>query len=347
MYSASEKRTLAWREFSILKPTLTARKLSNFSKITSSFYLSQLTGKVFHKGMPVSVGVEPTTFCNLRCPECPSGLRSFTRPQGMLNMEHFEQLMKEISPELMYLLMYFQGEPYLNTNFLNMVEIANRMNIFTSTSTNAHFLTEDKAKETIKSGLKRLIISIDGTTQEVYESYRVGGQLSKVIEGTKNIIRLKKEMKSETPFVLLQFLVVKPNEHQIPEVFALGKSLGVDKIGLKTAQIYDFEQGNPLIPEQNQFSRYIKEANGKWKIKNQLKNQCWKLWQGAEITWDGRVLPCCFDKDAKYEMGKFPETSFKEIWHSVAYQTFRAQILKGRKNIDICQNCTEGTKIWA
>jgi radical SAM protein with 4Fe4S-binding SPASM domain len=86
--------------------------------------------------------------------------------------------------------------------------------------------------------------------------------------------------------------------------------------------------------------------DGQYHLKNSLKNQCWKLWHGAEITWDGRVLPCCFDKDAQYEMGSLQDKSFAEIWRSQPYQDFRAQLLRSRKEIDICRNCSEGTRVW-
>src|SRR5439155_7274651 len=122
-----------------------------------------------------------------------------------------------LSKELLYLVFYFQGEPYLNPDFLDMVKYASSKKIYTATSTNAHYLNDETAKRTIESGLDRLIISIDGTTQEVYQQYRVGGRLNKVLEGTKNIVKWKKELRSKTPFIIFQFLVVKPNEHQIED----------------------------------------------------------------------------------------------------------------------------------
>jgi radical SAM protein with 4Fe4S-binding SPASM domain len=297
--------------------------------------------------MPATLGIEPTTYCNLRCPECPSGLRSFTRPTGMLDPDNFKQFVDEVHKDLIYLILYFQGEPYLNPGFLDMVEYAASKKIYTATSTNAHYLTDENAKKTIESGLSRILISIDGTTQETYSSYRIGGKLEKVLEGARNIVKWKKELNSPTPVIVFQFLVVKPNEHEIEEVQRLGKEIGVDKVALKTAQIYDYEQGSELIPMLDQYSRYRLNPNtGKYEIKNNLLNHCWKLWQGAEITWDGRVLPCCFDKDAQHEMGKMPEYSFRSIWKNQAYDTFRKQIIKGREEIDICRNCTEGTKVW-
>ena len=83
----------------------------------------------------------------------------------------------------MYLIFYFQGEPYLNPDFLDMVKYASGKKIYTATSTNAHYLNDANARRTIESGLDRLIISIDGTTQETYQQYRVGGHLNKVLEG--------------------------------------------------------------------------------------------------------------------------------------------------------------------
>ena len=119
-------------------------------------------------------------------------------------------------------------------------------------------------------------------------------------------------------------------------------------MSIKTAQVYDYENSEGWIPDDEKLSRYKKDKNGEYVIKNKLYNHCWKLWHGAEITWDGRVLPCCFDKDAQYEMGRFPEDAdFRTIWQGEAYRAFRTQLLDSRKNIDICSNCTEGTKVWA
>jgi radical SAM protein with 4Fe4S-binding SPASM domain len=296
--------------------------------------------------MPVALAVEPTTSCNLRCPECPSGLRSFTRPTGMLRKDMFEKLLAEIGDTLMYLTFYFQGEPYLHKDFLGMVRLATSRKIYTSTSTNAHYLTPENALETVKSGLDRLIVSIDGTTQEVYQQYRIGGKLNKVLEGTRNIMLAKKEMKSSTPHVIFQFLVVKPNEYQMQDVRKLAKELGVDELRFKTAQIYDYENGSDLIPENDRFSRYKKGLNGQWSIKSKLIDHCWKMWHSAVITWDGIVVPCCFDKDAEYRMGNVSEASFQEVWYSENYKGFRDSLIGGRKNIEMCKNCTEGTKIW-
>ncbi len=327
---------------------LTLRRIWNAGKVFSSFYLSKWTKKPLQWGYPISISFEPTTSCNLRCPECPSGLRAFTRPTGMLQKDFFRDTIDQIHKDLLYLIFYFQGEPYLNPSFLDMVQYAHSKGIYTATSTNAHYLNDSNARRTVESGLDRLIISIDGTTQEVYQQYRVGGKLEKVLEGARNIVKWKKELNSKTPFVFFQFLVVKPNEHQLDEIRALAKEIGVDEVRFKTAQVYDYENDpNKLIPENEKFSRYRKDARGEYKFKNSLPNHCWRLWHATVISWDGLVVPCCFDKDAQHQLGDLKNKPFREIWQSPQYKGFRTGLLKSRKNIDICANCSEGTKVWS
>ena len=326
---------------------LTFRRLWNAAKLLSSFYVTKYKKSPVQWGYPMTVSIEPTTACNLRCPECPSGLRSFTRKTGNLKKDFFTKTIDEMYKELIYLIFYFQGEPYINPDFLDMVSYANQKGIYTITSTNGHFLNDKNSKKTIESGLDRLIISVDGTTQETYENYRKEGNLEHVLEGARNIVKWKKELKSKTPHIIFQFLVVKPNEHQIPEIYKLAEEIGIDEVKLKTAQVYDYEHGNSLIPTIEKYSRYHKKEDGTYRVKNEMLDHCWKLWHACVISWDGLVLPCCFDKDAIHRLGDLKKKPFKEVWHGELYNEFRTTLLKGRDQIEICTNCTEGCKVWA
>ena len=294
----------------------------------------------------MAVSIEPTTACNLGCPECPSGLKKFTRNTGNLKLEMNKKIIDELQHHLLYINYYFQGEPYINPFFLDMVSYAHSKNIYTSTSTNAHFLDETNAMKTVQSGLDRLIISMDGITQETYEKYRVNGELQKVLQGTENIIRAKKKLKSKTPHVIFQFLVVAPNEHQIEEAKMLAKNTGDDEIRFKTAQLYDYKNGNKLMPKNEKYSRYILQKDGTYRLRNKMENSCWRMWSSCVITWDGKIVPCCFDKDAHHQLGDITKTKFNDVWFSDKFNRFRQEIIFDRSKIDICKNCSEGTKVW-
>ena len=320
---------------------ITPQRWYNLVKLYISYYLSRYTGQMRHRGNPFTISIEPTTSCNLRCPECPSGLRKFTRDTGEISLDMYQQVIDQLHPDLFYLILYFQGEPYLHPLFFHMAEYAREKKIYTSTSTNAHFLSDHLARKTVESGLDRIIISLDGLDQETYEKYRVGGSVKKVIEGTRNLVRWKKALKSQTPFIILQFIVFSTNEHQLPMLRKMAKELGVDKLELKTAQVYNYEEGNPLIPQNGSYSRYKKKDADKYIIGNPLYNHCLRMWRGCVITWDGLVVPCCFDKDATHRLGDLKEQGFNEIWRGEAYDKFRKQLFSARSEIDICRNCTE------
>ena len=325
---------------------LTLNRVLNFILLVIGYLLSRLFKTPIQLGMPAYVSIEPTTACNLGCPECPSGLKKFTRPTGKMDLALHENWLDQLAKTALYITYYFQGEPFLHPQFLGLIRAAKKRKLYTASSTNAHFITEKLAEEIVVSGLDQLIISVDGVSQEVYQQYRVNGSLSKVWEGTINLVKAKQKFNSKVPNLIFQCLAVKPNEHEIPLIFDKAKEFGVDEVRIKTAQLYDFEHGNPLLPVNEDYSRYQRNNEGIYKLKNPGGNHCWRMWSGTVITWDGKVVPCCFDKDATHRMGELMNETFDHIWKNKSYQRFRKTILTQRNKIEICRNCSEGSNFW-
>jgi radical SAM protein with 4Fe4S-binding SPASM domain len=237
--------------------------------------------------------------------------------------------------------MYFQGEPYLHPGFHAMVAYARSKKIYVATSTNGHYLNDENAEATIRSGLNRLIISLDGTDQQTYSRYRIGGDYNTVTAGVKRLASWKQKLGVKHPYIIIQFLVLSTNEHQSEAIRKLGMELGADEVQLKTAQLNSFTSGNPLMPGDKKFSRYIALPDGTFKPSGKLRNRCFRMWTSPVITWDGEVVPCCFDKNADYQMGKIGTANFKEIWKSPEYEKFRTHIRYSRKSVDMCCNCQQ------
>lgn len=290
-----------------------------------------------------SLSIEPTNICNLSCIECPTGTSTLQRNKGEISLDLFSNIITQTKKTLMSLILYFQGEPLLYKGFFDIVRVAKANNIYTITSTNGHYLTNENCEELIDSKLDELIISLDGTNQEVYEKYRKGGNFKKVISGIETLIKTKQNKKSKTPFISLQFLVFKHNENQIENFKSLANNIGADKYEIKSAQIYDYKTSTNIttIPK---YSRY-KSVGNKNIIKNKLKNKCWRMWSSSVITWDGIFVPCCFDKDAKHRFGNIKDKPILDIWKSNERYSFANKIRANRKSIDICKNCTEGMKL--
>ena len=320
---------------------LTFGRIVNLIRIYFSFWISAILKKPIISGVPISFAIEPTNSCNLCCKECPTGTGELKRKKGSLNEISFQKILSKIPKETMLLNFNFQGEPFLNEQTTKFITEAVKRNFYTSISTNAHFAGEETAKNIVKSGLNRIIVSLDGTNDETYKLYRSGGDFETVIKNIRFLLNAKKEQKSKTPHIILQFIVLKSNEHQIEEVKKLGKILGVDKVELKTAQIIHFDGIEDSIPSNSKYSRYTKNCSGKFELKKKLKNRCFKMWSSAVICWDGTLVPCCFDKDADFPIGNFIESDFNTLWKNENYNKFRKQILEKRKSIDICCNCNQ------
>ncbi len=295
---------------------------------------------------PIALSLEPTTACNLGCSQCPSGLKSFSRPTGNLPIEEGKKWLTELKDYLFYVNFYFQGEPLIHPKLSELIEHANTLNVRSAISTNGHFLSEKKCQELIDAQLSKIIISLDGLTQESYEKYRSGGELDKVLKGIKTLKRKKKENKAAWPLIEVQFIVFKQNEHEIPQLKKAAKNLGADVLSLKTAQIYDQSSAEELLPKNKKHLRYNQNETGEYVLKNTFENQCWRMWSSAVITQNGAVVPCCFDKDAEYEMGDLQSDDYKNILNGTTYKAFRQRVFSDRKSIDICRNCSEGSKIY-
>jgi radical SAM protein with 4Fe4S-binding SPASM domain len=325
---------------------LTWRRLANACLLALSYGFSLLLRRPIVWGRPVSFSFEPTTACNLRCPECISGLRAFTRPTGKASLAVYEQTLDQMAPTAFSLTLYFQGEPLIHPGFFEMVRLAKSRGLFVMTSSNGHFFSWEKAKETVQSGLDQLIISVDGATQSSYAAYRKGGKLDLVVEGIGYLAEWKKRLNSRSPKIVIQVLAFRQNESELAELRRLGLSWGGDEVKIKSAQILDPGKDQFRIPRNTNWSRYQKTGQSGYQLKSPIHNRCKRLWFSTVFTWDARVLPCCFDKDAQQAMGTLEDEPFGTIWRGSRYQQFRQSVLKDRKQHDMCRNCSEGCRVW-
>jgi len=330
-----------FRYYIALIKSLNLHRLSNLFLVEAGYFLSRIFRIPIVAGRPWAASIEPTTSCNLRCTECPTGMQSLTRPKGNMTLDVFQKILDKLSPDLFYLTLYFQGEPLLNPHFTKMVQLARSRRIFVATSTNGHFLNDISIGEIIKSGLNHLIISLDGLDQQTYEKYRVKGNLKTVMEGISSLVAAKKELNSITPFIELQFLVMRHNEHQMKQMRKFAKQAGVDKLAFKTAQVYNFDTESSIIPDLKSKSRYRQTFDGKWVMTKKIRNRCHRIWSSLVITWDGKVVPCCYDKNADHQTGNLLEEPLSMIWKNEVYFIFRKQVLKNRSETEICRNCGE------
>jgi radical SAM protein with 4Fe4S-binding SPASM domain len=284
---------------------------------------------------PNFASYEPTNICNLACEMCPSGKGLLKRPRGTADMDLYRKFITENCKTLTNIMLHFQGEPLMCQQLGEMIAFARENRIHTMFSTNGQLLAQ--SIDLIRDARPdHIIVSLDGLTDETYTKYRVGGKVQNVFDGLEKLSQLPTK---ERPYIELQFLVFSHNEHEIPELQKLKKKYRIDKITLKSAQIYEESQID-FLPENQEYSRY-NISNGKVKLKKKAENHCKRLIFGTVVCFDGRVVPCCFDKDAEHEFGNISNQSLAEIRNSEKFRNFVKQVFTQRNGIEICNNCTE------
>ena len=321
---------------------LTPRRIGNIIKTATSFALSAASGKVIVWGIPPVLTIEPANVCNLRCPLCTTGSGEMKRIRGNMTLDTFQSIMNKFGDDIFFLLIYHQGEPYINPHFLDFVKIAKQNNIYVTTSTNGHYFTPENIKATIESGLDSMIVSIDGITHDTYARYRVRGTLDQVISGTKELMQMRRTLKRRTPNVAIQFLVMKHNEHEIPEIRKLAAEIGVDRLLIKNIEVHNAAEAEEWLPANKSFRRYNFDGENLI-VKGAEKKSCTRPWLSTLVNWDGEVVPCCFDKNGDHPMGNIHiQGDAHTIWKGEPFTGFRKQLLDDRRKIDICRNCNQG-----
>lgn len=325
---------------------LTLRRVWNAAKVLASFLLSALTKKTIVWGVPPILTIEPTNVCNLRCPLCVTGNGSMERANGRMDLSTYQRLIDELADRALYVVLFHQGEPYLNRQFNEFVAYANHRGLYVTTSSNAHYFDAKTAEATVASGLDTIIISVDGATQETYSRYRVGGELQKVLDGTRQLVAAKKRLRSKTPYIYLQFIVMQHNEHELAAMEELAAELGVDRFLKKTVQVETLAEAQEWLPSAEKFRRYHLTAEN-FTVKGGGKGACPRPWLTTLVNWDGTTVPCCFDKNGHHVSGDMKTApNFAAVWKSAAAENFRDTLLNRRETIDMCRNCNQGLGLF-
>jgi len=299
-------------------------------------------GRLEPAGYPSILMVEPTNLCNLKCELCPTGQGTLRAPRGSMKLANFKKIIDECGPYLLNLTLWNWGEPFLNRRVYDMIEYAKKRRIFVRVSTNGHLLKDSKNIErVVRSGMDELIFSLDGASRETFMKYRKSGDFEAVMDNLKKLVETKRRMKSRTPFIEIQFIVMRHNEHEIGKIRKLARDMGVDALKLKTVNL-DMESAGheeknaKYLPKEWKYSRYSKNLNRK----DAIPRGCTRLWMSSVVNWDGSVSPCCYDPHRIFDMGNmFSEGGLGRVWNSEKYNALRRAVRKNKQAIVMCRQC--------
>lgn len=290
-------------------------------------------------GMPYRYYLDPINICNLHCPLCPTGLGILGRPRGRFALAAFRRLIDQIAPYAYTVELYNWGEPFLHPDIVEMIRYAHSRRIAVRLSSNMNHFSPELAQAVVEAGLDRIIVSLDGCSQETYARYRRDGDLERVCKNVRLLVEAKQRAHSRTPFILVRMLVMRHNEGEIEAVRALAEALGADAFSLAPVFVdtTDPAQITEWLPTNRALSAYEETAvpANRW--------ACADLWEAMTINWDGGVSPCCWVHQASTDLGSAFERPLRELWNSPAYRSARRAFARGGPKAPlvetVCNRC--------
>lgn len=304
----------------------TPRKWSNLALVE----LERWRRRVWVRGHPYLLIIDPCNTCNLCCPLCPSGAGDLGRARSVLSFEKFRTYFDLLALYLFEVNLYNWGESLLNRDVYRMIRHAQKMNVGTNLSSNFVWVSSDDMEEILDSGLEYLSISLDGTSQETYSIYRVGGDYERVKANVEELIRRRNARRRKTPVVEWQYIVMRHNEHQVLEAKRVAKDIGVDLLRF-------IPVGLPFdAPDREQLAKqwYPVTINGRVRSNHRgqqfgrtsMPGPCFYLYRSMVINPDGGVSPCCVVYKGEHDFGNLEREVANPlmVWNNAMYRAARS-----------------------
>lgn len=277
---------------------------------------------------PIEAYLEPTSFCNLRCPACPTGLRLGDRPVASVDEKLFKAAVDEIGDYVFVLWMYNWGEPLLHKQTPELIRYAKEKELKIILSSNLSIrLTDDYIERLVRSGLDTLIVSLDGITEETYSKYRINGNLGLLRENMRRIRDTKERLGASTPHVVWQFLVFRHNEHEIDAARAVYREWGADSINVAPAEMpaepYDEGFEPSTLPQYNLYHTDNALMRATEKQMGSGRGCSW-LYGSFVLNPNGKVSPCCGVSAERNDFGDYRAGGdFFKVWNGEKFRAAR------------------------
>ncbi len=293
-------------------------------------------------GMPHKLSIEVTNFCNLTCKLCPTGNGSINRDKKMMVLEEFKKIIDKMQGHLLEINFSGFGEPFLNLDLYNMLEYVKNKGIFIRVYTNLIPVDEEGIRKIVEYNIDKLIVSLDAPDAEVYLGYKGVDGFGKALDNLRYIVEVKRKRCESKPFVELQFLMIKDNTAHIDKIKELARSISVDKLTLKTPNIYVGDYTDPAKLELKKW--FLSEDFNRYKtIATSEILPCPWVWENLIIYANGDISPCCYDARGDYILGNIFLEDIHDIWNSRRYREFRRITFSGSDN-KLCAVCMERRK---
>ena len=289
---------------------------------------------------PLHMQIELTSFCELECPVCPTGIGALERSASALDPELFEQVLRDVGPHLLTLSLWAWGEPLLYKPLGRVLEIAGRYPLITLLSTNGQSLNTPRVQEALREHPPTyLIVAIDGLTDDTNSVYRKGARLAPALEGVRSLADWKQRTGARFPVLHCRFMAMRQNEHELPSLRRFATDTGFDMVSLRSLSIIDSAEDahRNMVPVDELLRAYRYDRGQRLQRDDFV---CQHAFSFPTLLADGTVVSCEQDFNGGQPYGVLkPGGSFRDIWLSSRASEVRRTIRDRPGELSFCRNC--------
>ncbi len=259
----------------------------------------------------------------------------------------FTEVFKRLPTTVRTLQFGCYGEPYMNSDLNKMVKLAQAEGVRSIVYTNGTLLDATNVDGLIDAKTSRIIVGIDGASQETYEKYRISGSFEQVLENTRKMNMKKRNLGLSYPFTVLQFIVMKQNQNEMNKIVDLASDLAFDAITIITLSLGSFHPSSQVLkaladeylPREGGLARYDRDAEGNIKNKYRDHFKYCTQWKTPVIYYNGDMTICCLDSEGEHVYDNiFNHKSLKDLWHNPIHVRQMKKIIK--REFALCERCS-------
>lgn len=282
--------------------------------------------------------IELTNRCPMRCIMCPR-TNHMTRAQGYMSFDVFSRVIDEfvtVNPEAARArgaFLHHFGESLLHPEIDRFIRYAEENGVRVKLSVNPLAMKDRVIDSLIESPPSYLMIALDGHDDESFEHIR-GVPNAYDFSVERLHLYLERKVAAKVPtFVELGMIDFAENAeslHLLRERWANVE--GIDSVTAKRFTAWDgsVEEINAYAPAP----MTNEEARQHFPVPS-----CHLPWETLSITWDGSVVPCCYDYDRKMVLGNVAEQTLTEIWNGEPMRALRAEFRSNAVENPLCRQC--------
>ena len=300
-----------------------ARKVRSFFRVCRHILFDGIILNGYRKKIPVTMIIEPTNICNLKCTCCPHGnLPAESRPQGFMSRETFLKIFDHIDVPVKKICLYLHGEPFLNKDLDFFVsQTDKRQNVTTTIYSNGYNIDTELLKKVLIYKKTRFAFSMDISNKENYEQTRIPAHYEKAITSLSVIDEIFAANNRKYELTMISNEDVD-EQSLCNHLFAQYKQLSKVSFGARFPWPEHFYTGN--LEE-----RILRK-----------RNLCKQITDGISVFWTGVVSICSYDFSGKLIIGDLTNTALSKIYNSTQAKAIRKRhFLHQLNKIPVCKNC--------